>query len=294
MVEIGLGTVQFGLQYGISNDGGVTSPQEVANILRYAENQGIRVLDTAALYGNSEKAIGEALPVDHSFKIVSKTPVFKKEIIDDEDVGHLRNVFKTSLARLQQRKIYALLFHHADDLLVQNSERLYKKALEWKEAGMVRKIGVSVYSETQIERIIKKYPIDIIQLPINVYDQRLIESGILKHLKDKNIEIHVRSVFLQGLMLMSFDKIPEYFQPVSNIFKAYQEYLIEKELTPTQGALAFLRQVSEIDVAILGVNKLSQLKSNISDFSNPECSLLKFDSFSVNQEKYVNPALWDF
>ena len=182
-MKIGLGTVQFGLDYGVSNKEGKTAPDEVGRILKAAADRGVRVIDTAALYGSSEEALGSALPTGHRFDIVTKTRSFKKDSITPDDARILEEGFGASLSKLRSRSVYGLLLHDCDDLLAKGGGLLMAKMQGFKERGLVKKIGVSVYTASQIDRVMARFSIDIIQLPLSVFDQRLIQSGHLSRLK---------------------------------------------------------------------------------------------------------------
>lgn len=291
-MKLGLGTVQFGLDYGVSNTQGRTPRDEVARILELAQSDGITVLDTAALYGSSEEVLGESLPADHVFKIVTKTIQFRREKITREDALHLSSVFNDSLHKLRQDKVYGLLAHHADDLLAEGGEHLMEVMLDLKSRGLVEKIGVSMYNSEQIDRILDRYTIDLVQVPINVFDQRLLVGGKLKQLKTSGIEIHARSLFLQGLLLMPIEHIAEYFAPLKQQITAYHAYLQSHGLSLLQGALAFAASCKEIDEGILGVCSTQELRGTLDAWQGLPRQVLDFSGFACSDERMINPALW--
>ena len=184
-MKIGLGTVQFGLDYGVSNPQGITPATEVKDILALAWKSGITILDTAVSYGMSEEVIGQSIPEGMSFKIVTKTPLFKKERIERADAKRLEETFLQSLRRVRQPALYGLLVHHANDLLVPGGSYLWQAMEDLKEAGLVEEIGVSIYSPREIEELLEKYHPDLIQLPVNVFDQRMIQGGHLRQHPDR-------------------------------------------------------------------------------------------------------------
>ncbi len=201
-MKLGIGTAQFGLDYGISNTSGKTSLKEVRSILKIATENGVDVLDTAYSYGDSESVIGKCLPEQNRFRIIIKTPSFKKSRYTAADGNTIKSAFYESLERLRLSSVAGLLIHHADDALAEGSEFLYEVMHELKSKGLVEKIGFSVYSGEQIDKLLDLYDFEMIQVPVNVLDQRLIKGGELKKLKNKDIEVHARSIFLQGLLLM--------------------------------------------------------------------------------------------
>jgi aryl-alcohol dehydrogenase-like predicted oxidoreductase len=259
-MKLALGTVQFGLDYGITNPTGRTSAIEVSRILNLAADSGIRLLDTAAGYGDSEKVLGRTLPVKHAFSIVTKTPALRADMAGDEHIGHVIGSFRRSLEKLGQDRVYGVLVHRADDLLSVQGERLMGALLELKHQGLTKKVGVSVYNAEQIDAILSRYPVDLVQLPISILDQRLIASGHLSSLKSAGVEVHGRSVFLQGLLLMSPLTLPAHFLPMRDTLEEYRNYLESLGLTPLEAALGFVLGLPELDSIIVGVNTAGQLQ----------------------------------
>jgi aryl-alcohol dehydrogenase-like predicted oxidoreductase len=294
MAQLGLGTVQFGLDYGISNSGGKTAQSEVMKILKLASESSISVLDTALNYGQSEEVLGATLPENHSFRIITKTSGFKKNQLRTEDIEQVKSDFKASLKKLKQKQVEGILVHQADDLLVDGGKDFFECLVNIKKSGKVNKVGVSVYTENQLHQILDQYRIDLVQLPINVLDQHFVNSGILKDLKSEGIEIHLRSVFLQGLLLLSPAHIADYFSPILPVLEQYHDFLTEHRLSPAQGALCFANQIEEIDHILLGVNNVLQLQDNIRSYQKVKNCRLPFSSFSVNNKRMINPVFWDF
>ena len=290
-MKIGLGTVQFGVDYGISNPAGQTSAKEVAEILAVAERNDIRVIDTATLYGTSEDVLGKTLPVDHQFKLVTKTLRFDTARITLGDVSLLERSFENSMQKLRCESVYGLLIHSADDLLSEDGHLLLEKIVELKQRGLVEKIGVSIYTSQQIDRILDRFAIDLIQVPLSVLDQRLLLGGHLAKLKKSGIEIHARSVFLQGLMLMQPGTLPPYFDGIKAHLVRYHEMLHKNGIAPVDAAIGFVCGLNEIDYAICGINNHLQLKDICSGFA--PLPQENFREFSLNQEEILNPAQWE-
>ena len=207
MSKIALGTVQFGIDYGINSENGQVQPEEVRSILNYAHSQNIDLLDTAPAYGNSEKVLGVANV--QNFKVVTKTRHFNNAKISNSDIGLLKKDFSCSLTDLRQESFYGELVHNASDLLKSGAEKLYDHLQELKQAEKIEKIGVSVYDYSQLQSILDNFDIDLVQLPFNILDRRMIDSGMLSTLRSSNTEVHARSVFLQGLLLMSEQNRPD-------------------------------------------------------------------------------------
>ncbi len=232
-MKLGIGTAQFGLDYGISNTSGKTSLKEVRSILKIATENGVDVLDTAYSYGDSESVIGKCLPEQNRFRVIIKTPSFKKSRYTAADGNTIKSAFYESLERLRLSSVAGLLIHHADNVLAEGGEFLYDAMHELKSKGLVEKIGFSAYSGEQIDKLLDLYDFELIQVPVNVLDQRLIKGGELKKLKNKGIEIHARSIFLQGLLLMEPDNIHSYFDPIKPVINKYRSFIVSRGLTCT-------------------------------------------------------------
>jgi aryl-alcohol dehydrogenase-like predicted oxidoreductase len=284
-MKIALGTVQFGLDYGISNPKGKVAFNEVKKILNLATLHEIAFLDTAMGYGTSEKTLGDykRYSKNQNFKIITKIPSIR---IKNESIS---NMLDKALLRLSCEKIYALLFHDASDLNLNT----YKEISSLKNRGKIQKIGVSVYSPEQAFFIANNFDIDLIQLPLNVFDQRFIESGCLTFLKSKNIEIHTRSVFLQGLLLQPFNDINSYFTPYLNLIKKFHDFCSSYNLSSLDVAMSLIHSVSNIDKVVIGVCSKVQLIEILKSYEKTADIELDLRSFLSTEQKLINPSLWN-
>ncbi|MDC0309187.1 aldo/keto reductase [bacterium] len=286
--KLGLGTVQWGLPYGLANQHGLTTPETVTALLSEARHCGIEMLDTASLYGKSEAVLG-ANSLE-GFKVITKTPHFTTTHISDIEVNQLNETFQQSLNLLSRKKIYGLLIHHADDLLVPGGDRLLAAMRQLKEKRVVEKIGVSVYDGMQVDAVLKKFKPDLIQLPLSVLDQRMLSSGHLELLKNEGIEIHVRSVFLQGLLLMPLNNIPAFFEPIRPLLTRWHAAAHAQGLTANQAAIAFVKNLTYVDTVLVGLDNLAQFRTCFNDFAIDT----NFDAtgLACNDPVFVNPSLW--
>ena len=294
-MKLGIGTAQFGLDYGLSNTSGKTSLKEVRSILKIATENDVDVLDTAYFYGDSESVIGRCLPEQNRFRIITKTLSFKKNRYSADDGNIIEKAFYESLKRLRLSSVAGLLIHHTDNVFAEGGEFLYDAMHELKSKGLVEKIGYSVYSGEQIDKLLDLYDFEMIQVPVNVLDQRLIKGGELKKLRNKGIEVHARSIFLQGLLLMEPDNLHSFFDPIKPVINKYKDFIISRGLTPVEGAINFIASMPEIDYIIVGVNTAEQLKANLDGFKSTlkeRIPLENFSMFSIEDSRYINPSLW--
>lgn len=286
MKKIALGTVQFGMKYGISNQFGKVPPDEIRSIIRVAYNRGIKLLDTAISYQDSEKYIGEYC--DAQFDIITKIPAIPKEI---NDVSHWAlSQFESSLKRLNSTQILGVLLHRPEDLLGPNGTDLYRALRILQDTGKVRKIGISINSFNEVTEITNKYKLDLIQAPFNVIDRRLYSSGLLKRLKDNNFEIHTRSSFLQGLLLMDKSERPVKFSKWKNIWDIWSDWLSINSTSCLQGAIKFPLSFPEIDKIIVGVQNSHQLMDILN--ATEENFNIDFPIIQCDDEDLINPSKW--
>lgn len=285
-MKFALGTVQFGMDYGVSNKNGITCSEEVGSIISRCRELGIDTIDTAISYGYSESILGLVGVSD--FKVISKIPPVQQSNVDRKQ-WVLKNIYK-SLDRLRIKKLHGLLLHNADDLLGADSRGLVDGLMAAKELELVEKIGYSIYSVELLPIISKILMPEIIQAPFNVFDQRLILSGWLKKLVDQGVEVHGRSPFLQGLLLMSDKDRPDYFKRWLLYFNNFEISRHRLNITAMQQCLGFVKTHKEISRIVVGVNNLQQLNELILAFNSiqsVDCSHLACSELNL-----IDPSLW--
>jgi aryl-alcohol dehydrogenase-like predicted oxidoreductase len=292
IAKIGLGTVQFGLDYGLTNPNCRVPTAEVERILGRAATLGIKVLDTAALYGVSEETLGRILGPEHPFHIVTKTDKAEGDRITDADTDNVVRTFDRSLTRLGQEAVFGLLVHDADDLLKPGGRRLIDALGQLKSERRVSKIGVSVYTGDQLDGVLEVFTPDLVQLPVNVLDQRLISGGQLERLHRLGVEVHARSVLLQGLLLTEPQSLDRYFDPVRSHLEDYWDGITQIGATPLEGALQFALGQPQIDTVVVGVCSRHELEEIRRASLHPGMPSIDFRRWAVDDPHYVNPSLW--
>lgn len=285
--KLALGAAQFGLDYGIANRKGIVPKHEVVNILYTAYQNGIDIIDTASVYGNSEQLLGD-IGTDR-FKIITKLPKYNRHYPDPE--SWVFSQFQTSLVKLRRDSIYGLLIHQVSELKEDYWPGISRALQRLKLDGLVNKIGVSVYSPKDIEISINAMPVDLVQAPFNLIDRRIHESGWLDRLYHRGVEVHVRSVFLQGLLLMNYPNIPEYFKPWGIIFEEWNSWLDNNGITSTQACLAYTLSFPQISRIVVGVDNNEQMRNLIE--ASGTSHILNFPTISNSDERLINPSTWD-
>nr|WP_269752220.1 aldo/keto reductase [Leptospira ainazelensis] len=250
-----MGTVQFGLQYGIANKAGQIQFNEASDILDEAWVNGVRTLDTAAAYGESERVLGK-IGVE-GWKIISKLPPLPTDLLCVEE--WVNRTIEGSLSRLKVDSLSGLLLHNSSNLLEEKGCELYESLMRLKNHGVVEKIGISIYHPDDIDSYLSKYELDIVQLPLNVFDRRLIRSGQIDKLMTKKIEIHVRSVFLQGLLLMNSDTRPPFLNRWLSLMSKWDLWILQNQTTRLEASLGFVGSVLGIEKIIVGVDSKAHL-----------------------------------
>jgi aryl-alcohol dehydrogenase-like predicted oxidoreductase len=221
---------------------------------------GLDTLDTAIVYGESEQRLGE-IGVER-WRIISKLPAIPDSCTDIS--GWVKKSISDSLERLKVSHLCGLLLHHPQQLLGEDGYALYKALEGLKHLGVVEKIGISIYDPQELEALTSRYRFDLVQAPFNVLDRRMVTTTWLPKLKQFGTEVHVRSVFLQGLLLMDATDRPAHFQKWQPLWDTWHEWLIEKGLSPLQASLGFVLAHADIDRVIVGVDSLPQLQELLS------------------------------
>ena len=288
-----LGTAQFGLAYGITNVHGQVPDEEVANLLDYAQNVGIRLIDTAQAYGNAELVLGDRLPKSHDFRLISKLPAQSQQQFSAQHAGEWQQAFLTSCRLLGVNSLDALLLHSPADLSKPGAHHLENWLLSLREQGLVKRIGVSIYSAKDLD-FVNPSLLDLVQLPLSLFDQRLLKDGTIAKLRERGTAIHARSLFLQGLLLTHAAHWPEWVDSkVISHQQALEALAEERGCCLLDLALAFAKEQSDLEAVVVGicsVGELLQLHSSwTSSFSWQGSDWRKW---SLRDSRILDPRLW--
>jgi len=287
--KLSLGTVQFGLDYGVNNELGKPSQDNVNKIVEYVVSKGVNFLDTAQSYGNSEEVVGIASKPFDSLNIISKV---KSEVFEK----NLMNSVEISLKKLNVKSIFALLLHDSKLLANWKSEKNLK-IQNLKNKKLIKYFGVSIYTKEDFELALNIDSINIIQIPYNIFDQRAIKESWFKRAKEKNKLLFIRSVYLQGLLLMNKDDASNKINNVGNYLDKLDYYCNKLKISRNELALSFVNTTCEESIILFGCDTLSQAKENIDIFNN----IKAIDKESLNElekdfnnidESIYNPGKW--
>lgn len=287
MKKLALGTVQFGLAYGVANTSGCLTTQEAARVVQAAKLSGIDTLDTAIAYGRSEETLGQ-LGIG-GWKVVTKLPAIPPG--SNDVAGWVEAEVCGSLGRLRIDRLHGLLLHRPGDLFGAAGPA-YLSALDaLKDSGLVDKVGVSIYAPDELDSLFALRRFDMVQAPISILDQRMIRSGWTRRLAAVGVELHSRSAFLQGLLLMPETARPKQFSRWSSTWQAWASWLGETGLTPLQACLAYALSVEGVDRVIVGVDGVAHLEEILRE------STAQLPSLPAWPEPVdpilLNPSLWN-
>jgi hypothetical protein len=285
--RLALGTVQFGLPYGVANRAGQVGREEAAAIIEQAAAAGLDTLDTAVAYGESEKRLGE-IGVGR-WRVVSKLPEMPPAVADA--AGWAREATEGSLGRLKIRRLRGLLLHRSSQLLGPRGEELYAALAELKTRGLVEKIGVSIYGPEELEALWPRFRFDLVQAPFNVFDRRLAASGWLEKLHQAGVEVHARSIFLQGLLLMDAAARPARFDRWRPRWERWHQWLKNEGQTPLQACLQFALSRPELDRVVVGVDSLAQFRE-IVRAADSKSVTAPTEQLMCEDRDLIDPSRW--
>lgn len=282
-----LGTVQMGLDYGINNTLGKISLEESHQILLRAHESGITTLDTAEAYGNAHKVIGEfhkSYP-NHRFNIVTKVPHSIEE-------SSIEIKIKEYLEDLEVNCMEILMFHSFDSFI--SNQGACVKLLELKSKGLINHIGVSVYTNDQIEYLLDIDYITVVQLPFNLFDNYSVKGDLLEELKLKGKIIHTRSAFLQGLFFKKTSEESIMVQKLQSELEILNQLVSQYNCSMEELALSYCLKQKNIDNVIIGVDSIDHLNANIkaSSYKIEEDLITKINNISIEDVDLLNPSLW--
>ena len=285
MNRIVLGGAQLGLPYGILNGGETLSREEVARILDTAVDHGIDSIDTAIAYGHSESIIGEIS--QNRFKIISKLPPLPVDISNVSEWVYSQ--VQGSLSRLKCTSLDALLLHRAQDLTGAQGVELYAAIESLMAEKMIHRFGVSIYSPDDLEGIIDTFEIHVVQAPLNVFDRRIL--GVTDQLSALDIEVHVRSVFLQGVLIASPQDRPHRFEPWSEHFALFDEWVRSSGVSAMACCMGFALQQPGIAKLVIGTTSAESLDEIMNSTPN---SVLKVPThLQSSVEQLIDPRFWN-
>lgn len=279
-----LGSAQLGTSYGVlQNKFDLTQLKELEKLI-YKEK--IKFIDTSSNYKNTEKIIGNSKL--NELKIITKIKLPKK--IDLKKINDwTKKKILSSLKKLKKKKIYALLIHDHKDLLGKKGELFLKTLINIKNSGLITKLGVSLYDVKEIKIICKFFIPDLIQVPFNILDTRILDKNLLNFIKIRKIQIHVRSIFLQGLLLNDHSNI-NIIKKLKTKINRFKKWCNLNQVSYLSACINFVKNYKFIDFCVIGFNNYNDLRESINTFKGKK--ILIPNRFSTNQKKLIDPRYW--
>lgn len=254
-----LGTAQFGLPYGITNAIGRVHEAEVVKILAQLEGMGFCWIDTAQAYGNAEEVVGRNLPIGHQLRLITKLPSNPQATFTAQDALGWENIFRLSCERLGVDSVDSLLLHAPADLSKPGSAYLEDWLLGLRQRGLVRRLGVSIYGADDLEGVSSDL-LDLVQLPLSLFDQRLLQNGTVARLHSQGSSLHVRSIYLQGLLLTPSQQWPDWMSDEARAHQqALEDFALQRDCSLIDLALGFAQAQTEIEAVVIGFCSVQEL-----------------------------------
>lgn len=282
--KLSLGTVQFGIKYGLNKK--KINSKNIKKIIRYINKIKIKKIDTAISYGMSEKNLGSFFL--KNYQVTTKIPAYKNSYGDPEK--WTRDQIKKSLSLLKLKSLHGVLFHNPDDLFNNSGKKIYQELQRLKKNKLIKKIGISIYNFSKLNKIMKLFKIDIVQAPFNIIDRRLLKSSLLQLRKKKKIELQVRSIFLQGLLLKNLKFKNQKFSYYKRIWNSLHSWLSINRYDIIDVCINDCLRYN-FDTIVIGFENLHQLKKVINYKKINKLRLLS--NFSSNNINLINPGKWN-
>ena len=292
MVNLCLGGAQIGTDYGVTNLSGSMSSEEARLILKTSTEVGIYMIDTAGCYGHSESLIGQNSVKEVGVITKLDFRMHSNEAQDSYKM-RMRNELVKSLERLQRESVTALLIHDCRVLSSDTISTAIGLLKEWKEEGLVLQLGCSLYELNDIEEGSCR-EMDIVQMPISVYDQRIKKYGWLKRLKDMGISIHARSMYLQGLLAVRAERWPSWVDyRLKSHHEAFERYAAKINQSTASLACAYIKSIEELDYVVVGVRSVNELNCLVGLWEQAHVpGQVRWDKWGVESDELVDPRKW--
>jgi aryl-alcohol dehydrogenase-like predicted oxidoreductase len=283
-MELALGTVQFGVPYGIARKGPLLSDVKVREILNLAFKSGTRLLDTAPAYGDIEQRLAR-LCAGLDFRIVSKIPPVPSGLNDASAAKWALESARTSQKRLGQM-LHALLFHRVEDLLGERGDHVWRAVAEWAKSQQIQ-IGASGYDANVMRSVIENRNLQLAQLPGNAFDQR-IKEATTNALDPPSL--HLRSAFLQGLLLLPYDEAAARLPAARPALEQWRHWLTLRGMSQIRGALSVVKGFESVVACVVGVDNIDQFAQIATTWNL--ATPISANELAIDDLQVIDPRLW--
>lgn len=286
-MKLVLGTAQLGSKYGITNKKKINNIEIKKIVKKIFISKKINIIDTAFDYGSAHEVIGNNKL--SKLKIITKLKIPSKEPKDLEN--YIQKKIESLLSKFRMNSLNGLMIHEYLDFKKYGS-KLINSLLKLKNKNLVKNIGISVYNKNELNRVLKVWTPDIIQIPANVFDHRFIENNYLDKIKKKKIKIFCRSVFLQGALIGKIDDL-NFNDKNKNILKKFDKWCFNNQISRLEACVEFIRQQKKIDFLVFGIISLAQLNEVLKSFNNKK-KIKITKKFKSNNLNLIDPRKWNY
>ncbi len=279
--KIVVGTANFSQKYGLNNSS--LKKIEIRKIINFCKKKNLRFIDTAFDY--KLKKINFK-----NFKVITKIKLPEKKVINF--IENLENKSRKELKKFNLRSFYSILIHNFKDLNTTHGNRYLDTLKDLKKKGIVKKLGVSIYNEDELVQTLKFFKPEIIQFPINIFNQNILSNKMIKYLKKNKILLQARSIFLQGFLLLKNHNNLSFTlrkQLIKN-HKKFIDYCYKKKISQLEFCIYFIKSQKYIDLVTVGVEDQIQIK----DFINltKKKNKIEYKKFNITDKNLVDPRKW--
>ncbi len=284
LAKLGLAAAQFGLDCATTARGR-TPVAEACEILAIAARAGLPAIDTASVYGNAEQRLGEALPRPLPFSLIIPTARA------DRGPDFVEAEARASLRRLGVEQAYAIVVPMVADLFGPHGEAVWTRLKMLRDQGLFAKVGVAVHASDDPVSVVRRLKPDLVQAPASLLDQRLLVDGALSRIAGQGIEVHLRSIFLNGLLFLPPDRVPAQLKGAAGRLSRVRRMIAEGRSDPLQAALGFALSRPEASAVLVGVTSAAELSAVIAAAGSPPPDL-DWDDMAIDDPVALDPSRW--
>jgi aryl-alcohol dehydrogenase-like predicted oxidoreductase len=284
--KIIIGTAQLSNNYGTFNELGLIKNKQLKTILNYCKKNKILCLDLANTYKNSINKLSKNNLL--KFNIILKVGNIDK----NNFLSSLKSIFEKTLKKLKVKKIYSLMLHNESDIKYLKDKEIFQFFLNLKKKKIIKKIGISIYNFKTLGVNLNSFPIDLIQVPFNVFDRRILDKKLQKIITRNKIEVHARSIFLQGLLLQEPNMKQKIIQKNKLLFNNWHKFNAYQQKKKILNCIKFVSQFKIINKFIFGINSIDQLKTIVKIIKEIDCNNKLYYKFKLKNKKIIDPRLW--
>jgi len=288
-MDLMLGTAQLGRNYGIANTSGKIVDEDATSLMVFAHESGIRWLDSGNDYGDCESRLGHiSKTTGKQFSVVSKMYVADGQ---KTSFVSLIDEIKNIAERIYPNILDSVLVHNPNNLIESHDSVMMDALMYAKSEKYINRIGVSVGCPSQVYDILSKHKIDIVQIPASILNQQFDKTGTISYLKQSCVEVHARSIFMQGLVFLDRDKIDNYFHDLLPTLDRIKNTAALHNISVCKMSIEYIKSLC-VDKIIVGVDSTNHLKQIVSDYDSESVNNIGFGCLGIDDDRFISPGRW--